>query len=136
MDKREDGILGFIWQMQHDLNCKIGLDTINHPKKEYWGMQLILAMEQELAELKDCYNWKWWSSAYKKAPKGSVMNWQNAKVEYIDIMHFFVSLGQTLGFTPEEVFRIYKQKWEVNNKRQDEGYNHVNKTEDDNEGIK
>jgi len=84
----------------------------------------------------NCYNWKWWSKRYDKQPKGSIIDWQNAKVEYIDILHFFISLGQTLGFTPEEIFRIYKQKWEVNIKRQEDGYDHINKSEEDNRSIK
>lgn len=125
-----------IWEMQHELNCMIGRDTINDPKKELWGMDFILGMEQEIAELKDCYNWKWWSKHHTKSEKNSVIDMQNAKVEYVDILHFFICIGQTLGFTPNELVRIYKQKMKINQQRQRDGYDSTNKTEDDNRSIK
>lgn len=42
--------------------------------------------------------------------------------EYADILHLFLSVGNTVKFTPEEVEKAYLNKYEVNIKRQKEGY--------------
>jgi len=125
-----------IWRMQRDLNEKIGRDTVFSSNKEAWVFDYITALEQEVSELKDCTNWKFWSVEYKKHDKHAIIDKQNAKVEMVDILHFVVSLAQCLGFTPESLLDVYKQKWQVNMNRQDNGYNHLNKTEEDNKSIK
>lgn len=124
-----------IWDMQGELNKVIGRDTINDPEKQKWIFDYITALEQELAELKDCLNWKWWSKAHKDFPKHGVMDKQNLKVELIDIMHFYISLLQCAGLTPEEILNVYSQKHQVNLDRQKSGYDHRNKTEEDNKSI-
>lgn len=42
--------------------------------------------------------------------------------EYVDVLHFFLSLGNELGFTAEEVEEAYNFKYEENIKRQLNGY--------------
>lgn len=121
-----------IWKSQEDLNKRItGKDT----KGGEWVFKYITAMEQEIAELKDCLNWKWWSKEYQKHKPLDILDEQNLKVEIIDILHFLISVMQASGLTPEQVYNIYKQKNKINHKRQDNGYNHINKTEDDNKSI-
>ena len=125
-----------IWDMQEDLNKIIGRDTVGDANKEKWIFDYITAMEQEIAELKDTLNWKWWSKEYKKHAPYGIIDKQNLKVELIDILHFLISTMQVAGFTADEVMDVYKQKHKINIERQNKGYNHIGKTEEDNKTIK
>jgi dimeric dUTPase (all-alpha-NTP-PPase superfamily) len=42
--------------------------------------------------------------------------------EYADILHFVFSIGNTLGFTVEEIEKAYLEKNLINHLRQKEGY--------------
>ena len=81
------------------------------------------AMQMEICELMVALGFKWWSTKAE--------NWVNVKEsaeykhileEYVDIGHFFISLGHALGFTPEEIQAAYKEKNKENFARQDRGY--------------
>lgn len=87
-----------------------------------WLRNYALAMTQELAELVDSTNWKWWRT------KVDLLDEQNIKVELVDILHFWVSACQVMGMSPDEVLRLYRKKNAVNVQRQDTGY--VEKTDD------
>lgn len=127
-----------IWKLQHELNCKIGLDTINDPEKKKWLFQITWALHDEVQELSNSCHWKWWSKEVKENPdlmfKG-IRDEGNAKIEAIDILHFLISVFQVLDMTPEDVFEIYKQKHQKNVLRQDNGYDIETKNEEDNEDI-
>ena len=72
--------------------------------------------QQEMAELIDSVPWKWWAK-YQKFDE------QNARVEVVDLFHFLVSIAQTLGMTPDDVYQACAAKEHaVNHARQDSGY--------------
>jgi len=77
-------------------------------------MQFELAMRQESAEAIDSLNWKWW--------KHDTDDWDNVKIELIDILHFWVSMATVAGLTAEDVFELYAKKNKLNHTRQDGGY--------------
>ena len=106
-----------IFRMQAALNRRIGVDTRRMTPREQqkWTLNYCRAMSQELAELTDSVPWKWWAR-YQKFDK------QNARVEVVDLFHFLVSLAQTLGMTPDDVFDAYVKKRKVNLARQRSGY--------------
>jgi len=130
-------MLSEIWDMQRDLNRytleqnKPGPDYDEIPRRRdlqnQWIRNYSLAMSQEIAELIDSTNWKWWRT------KVDLFDEQNLKVELVDILHFWVSACQVMGLSAEDVHRMYMQKNAVNRKRQDEGY--LVKDEADNRGI-
>jgi len=130
-------MLSEIWDMQRDLNRytleqnKPGPDYDEIPRRRdlqnQWIRNYSLAMSQEIAELVDSTNWKWWRT------KVDLFDEQNLKVELVDILHFWVSACQVMGLSAEDVHRMYMQKNAVNRKRQDEGY--LVKDEADNRGI-
>lgn len=134
MDKLEA-----IFSMQRELNAYIGTkhnlpvfilpNAATEEEQIEWLLKFNKALAKESNELDDCYVWKWWADDY-----GS-FDWQNAKVEIVDMLHFFVSMCIYAGLTPDDLFEIYKQKWLINKKRQDEGYSMANKTEQDNKTI-
>lgn len=125
-----------MYEAQLKLNKRIGRDTLCDENKEEYILDLIIAMEDEVQELKNCLNWKWWSKVYKDHKKYGVIDKQNAVVEMVDILHFYISLMQTLDITPQKLYDVYIQKNKINLERQDKGYNHLEKDEADNKGIK
>jgi dUTP pyrophosphatase len=134
---RVKDLLSEIWEMQRDLNRytlkqnEQGIDYDEIPKNRHlqneWVQKYSLAMSQEISELVDSTNWKWWRT------KVDLFDEQNLKVELVDILHFWVSACQVMGLSAEDVHRMYMQKNEVNRKRQDDGY--LVKDESDNRGI-
>ena len=136
--KHDADMLTEIWEMQAQLNrytlknngFEYNYDDIPKDKKlqEQWVKNYTLAMRQECAELFDSTNWKWWRT------KVDLFDEQNVKVELVDILHFWMSACQVMGLTCEDVVRMYKQKNEVNFKRQESGY--IKKDENDSRHIK
>ena len=112
MDKLEQ-----IFQMQEDLNARIGVDLrdISEEEQAKWVLNYSRAMQQEMAELIDSVPWKW-------CAKYQTFDKQNARVEVIDLFHFLVSLAQTLGMTADDVMAAYVAKNKVNHDRQESGY--------------
>ena len=117
-----------LFRMQRALNQRIGVhtDSLSEEEKTKWILNYTRAMSQELAELTDSVPWKWWAK-YQKFDE------QNAKVEVVDLFHFLVSLAQTLGMTPDDVYQAYLKKNAVNHQRQESGY--VKKDEADSKHI-
>ena len=84
-----------IYKLQHELNCLVGRDTVNDPLKREWLYDYCQAMEDEVVELKNCINWKWWTKESKEFGQYTkIIDPKNAKVEAIDILHFYISLLQ------------------------------------------
>lgn len=109
--------LAEIFRLQDELNKRIGVELgdLSQEEKTKWVLNYTRAMQQEMAELIDSVPWKWWA-------KYQDFDEQNARVEVIDLFHFLVSLAQTLGMTPDDVYNAYLAKNKVNHARQESGY--------------
>lgn len=83
---------------------------------EKWIVNYCTAMLQEIAELRDSTNWKWWRSKVDK------FDLQNIWVELVDILHFWMSACMVSGLSPKDVFKMYFEKNKVNFERQASGY--------------
>lgn len=122
--------LAEIFALQKKLNARIGVDTDKiqgaTDQQVTWLLNYARAIQQEAAELTDSVPWKWWAR-YQKA------DFENAKVEVVDLMHFVVSAAQVLGMDAAEFHRLYTAKHKVNQARQDSGY--AAKDEKDNRGL-
>lgn len=112
MDKLDE-----IFQMQYELNKRIGIDSKNLTEEERikWVLNYIRALQQETAELTDSVPWKWWAK-YQK------FDAQNAKVEVVDMLHFLISIAQVLGMEAKDFHDAYVKKNAINHSRQDSGY--------------
>ena len=110
--------LNDVFQEQIKLNEKINptlyKDIENQDVRREWFMRYELAMRQESAEAIDSLNWKWW----KKTPD----DWDNIKIELVDILHFWVSMCTIAGMTANDVFELYFKKNQLNHHRQENGY--------------
>ncbi len=108
-----------IFEEQKRLNEKINPDLyseIDDPEiKRQRFLQFELALRQESAEAIDSLNWKWW--------KKDNDDWDNIKIELVDILHFWVSMCTVADLDADEVINLYLKKNQLNHKRQNEGYN-------------
>ena len=130
-----------LFEYQAQLNKRTGFDALalkdNYDMKTggQWLNNYIAAMSNELEELRDCTFWKHWCKEAKEGRRFELHDLQNARVEVIDMLFFWISLAQCVGLGPEEAFNLYEQKLKVNHNRQDTNYSMANKTEDDNKNL-
>ena len=97
-----------------DLEDLMDSDYGDSSVRRKWINRFADAMQSELTELTDSTKEWWW--------KESKFDVQNAKVELIDILHFWVSCCQCLGMEPSDVYDMYVKKNQVNIDRQNKGY--------------
>ena len=111
-----------IFEEQIKLNERINPDLYKEIKdpeiRRQRFLQFELALRQESAEAIDSLNWKWW--------KKDNDDWDNIKIELVDMLHFWVSMCTVAGLESEEVINLYLKKNQLNHKRQNEGYNEGN----------
>jgi dimeric dUTPase (all-alpha-NTP-PPase superfamily) len=107
-----------IFDKQIELNKRINAslyEDIQDPEvRKKWFLNFELALRQESAEAIDSLNWKWW----KKGEE----DWDNIKVELVDMLHFWVSMCTIAGMDAKEVFELYAKKNKLNHVRQEQGY--------------
>lgn len=95
-----------IWNLQHELNIMIGRDTINDPERTNWFFDYVQALEDEIIELKNCINWKWWTKESKDSGQYNLlMDPKNAKIEAIDALHFYISLFHIMDISDFTFFK-------------------------------
>ncbi len=127
-----------IWPLQAELNRRAGIDTehlgrllqqaeargepdagilleVGRALKSY-----IDAMAAECHELHECLSWKHWYSEARQGRRYQLQDLQNARVEAADMLFFWASICQLLGLDPDDVYRLYAGKLDINHRRQDE----------------
>jgi hypothetical protein len=129
-----------VWGLQAALNARAGIDTAAIGRRlaaaeaagglpEAGGVRLeagqalknyIDALRSECQELQDCLSWKHWYREAREGRQHELRDLQNARVEAIDLLFFWVSVCQLLGLEAEDVWRLYAAKLEINHRRQDE----------------
>jgi len=134
-------VLEDMFERQAALNKRIGYDTKS--QREHfdpltagkWLNDYIMAASNELEELRDCTFWKHWCSEAQQGKRFAVHDLQNARVEVIDLLFFWMSMAQCVGLSAEDVYKLYLKKLEVNHRRQDGEYSMTAKDETDNKAI-
>ncbi len=128
-----------LFKMQATLNERVGLDDQRFAKAFFghegpafkpedlmaageWIDDMLKAMSSEIEELRDCTYWKHWSQEAQHGFRYKIKDVGAARKEVIDILHFWISLAQVLGMSPEMVGGMYSAKSAQNIKRQDDGY--------------
>lgn len=128
-----------IWPEQSRLNSKAGIDTLKlgkllaevecGSKSDIENIRIqvgralknyVDALTAECHELHECLSWKHWYKEAKEGRQYELCKIQNARVEAIDMLFFWVSICQLLGLAPEDIYRLYSKKLEINIRRQDE----------------
>lgn len=78
---------------------------------EVWMQKDILACMDELTELLNELNWKWWKNPKPLDPEA-------IKGELVDVLHFFVSMCLKSGMSAQDLFDGYVAKNRENFDRQ------------------
>lgn len=130
-----------LFELQAELNRRVGFDA-QALRQDFdplvagrWLNDYIAAASNELEELRDCTFWKHWCSEARQGRRYEIHDLQNARVEVIDLLFFWLSLAQCVGLSAEEVYELYRQKLNVNHQRQDDDYSMKSKDESDNRQI-
>jgi len=130
-----------LFEKQAELNRRIGFDP-DRLRAHFdpllagrWLNDYLMAMSNELEELRDCTFWKHWCSEAKEGRRFELHDLQNARVEVIDLLFFWISLAQCVGLDADSVMELYRQKLSVNHARQNGRYSMTAKTEEDNRTI-
>ena len=130
-----------IFKLQAELNRKVGFDT-GSMKDHYdpaqagqWLNDYIAAASNELEELRNCTFWKHWCTEAKQGRRFELSDLQNARVEVIDLLFFWVSMAQCVGLDADDVLDLYRQKLAINHNRQDTNYSMTGKDESDNRSV-
>jgi hypothetical protein len=130
-----------LFRRQAELNKRTGFDpdalreNFDPQVAGEWLNNYIAAMGNELEELRDCTFWKHWCKEAKEGKRFLLHDLQNARVEVIDMLFFWMSLAQCVGLNADDVVRLYEQKLAINHNRQDTNYSMAEKTEDDNKSV-
>jgi hypothetical protein len=137
----DSAVLHELFQHQAELNRRIGFDP-DELRKDFdplkagiWLNNYLAAMSNELEELRDCTFWKHWCAEARAGERFKLHDLQNARVEVIDMLFFWISLAQCVGLDADGVLDLYRQKLKVNHQRQQNGYSMANKDETDNKSI-
>ena len=130
-----------LFERQAELNRRTGFDAaalrerFDPQTAGEWINNYIAAASNELEELRDCTYWKHWCTEAKQGRRFRLHDLQNARVEVIDLLFFWISLAQSVGLDSDDVMDLYRQKLAVNHARQDGDYAMATKTEEDNRAI-
>jgi dimeric dUTPase (all-alpha-NTP-PPase superfamily) len=134
-------VLRELFERQAELNRRIGFDpaelraNFDSVKAGEWVNNYLMAMSNELEELRDCTYWKHWCAEAKAGRRYELHDLQNARVEVIDMLFFWISLAQCVGLDADDVMNLYRQKLQVNHQRQSDNYSMTGKDENDNKSI-
>ncbi|MCC7293165.1 MAG: dUTPase [Phycisphaerales bacterium] len=130
-----------MFAFQAELNRRIGNDTQSlHDRFDplqagRWLNDYLMALSNEVEELRDCTFWKHWCKEARDGRRFELHDLQNARVEVIDLLFFWISLAQCVGLSAKDVYDLYLQKLKVNHQRQTDNYSMQGKNEADNKGI-
>lgn len=134
-------MLDELFSHQAELNKRVGFDAealrrqFDPQTAGQWLNNYIAAMSNELEELRDCTFWKHWCAEARQGKRFMLHDLQNARVEVIDLLFFWISMAQCLGLDAHDIVDLYQQKLRVNHQRQDTGYSMKSKTDADNKAI-
>ncbi len=130
-----------MFERQAELNKRIGYNTkslrdnFDPVSAGKWLNDYILAAGSELEELRDCTFWKHWCVEAQRGERFKLHDLQNARVEVIDLLFFWISMAQCVGLNADDVYQLYLKKLKVNHARQDGEYSMKAKDEADNKAI-
>ncbi len=95
------------------------------PQRTAFIKDLVVHLNVEIAEmLQELPYVKPWKDYSKLSEERVGIMMSRARQEAVDALHFFLELLVVLGFTSDELFKMYEDKNAINHQRQEEGYIH------------
>lgn len=111
--------LNEMYKMQKVLHDRVTKNNSRFPNTfEQKLFAIAYAIQNECTEAQNELSWKWW----KQKSELTKEKLENLQFEWIDLIHFVLDGAIELGLTPNDIYKLYKQKNEINHKRQDDGY--------------
>ena len=92
------------------------LDNITPEERDNWTNIYLIALSDELAELRQEIRWKTW----KHYPKDFKHDIEEARFEIADMMCFLMDLALVWGMTADDFYNYVKSKQLLNVKRQED----------------
>lgn len=114
MDKLEH-----IFQLQKQFGSKFtDFDSLDEAGRQAKVLDFIGHCQEELVELRrEIPSRKHWSSK-----KDNPMDQARVLDEYIDVLHFFLTIALCMDWTAAQIYEAYLKKNNVNHERQKDGY--------------
>jgi len=115
-----------LFKKQEALQKRLGYDFSKMPDKqraEYvkeYAQHTDHEMHEMLAEIPFFKSWK----KYSTSPTVTDTQWFKARLEFVDALHFMINCALALGFTPEELLKLYIGKNNENHIRQNDTSNY------------
>lgn len=108
-----------LFEMQYEFGSKFcDFPTVGVQESQQKTMEYINHTIEELFEMRrEMPIRKHWSTKMNQIP-----NWNKAKEEYVDALHFFISIALINGWSANDIFIAYCDKHKLNEQRQKEGY--------------
>jgi dimeric dUTPase (all-alpha-NTP-PPase superfamily) len=106
-----------IWSSQFEFNeeffrdQKLDIHNLSLQDKIHWAKEFCFHVNKELADLINCL--PHWKMHYKVSEKEDTIVTSNLIEEYIDVLKYFMGLGQLLGISYEDLIKGYNDKTEV-----------------------
>jgi len=104
--------MDLLFQRQKEIFARMQIEREIDWSQEEWVQNLLVAMEDEISEVRRETNWKWW-----KNPKP--IDVPALKGEVTDLWLFLVQMTIVVGITPDELQQLYLEKISETNARQD-----------------
>lgn len=119
--QRVDDMLDLLLKKQLRLQTDFmhySLDCMSEKERGEYVREYTLYCIDEFSEmLHEIPFFKLWKK-YSDDPADNALKWQKARMEFVDALHFFLNIALGLGFTAEELFQMYEDKYQENIKRQ------------------
>jgi len=113
---------GRIMEIKELMTLQKDLDNYIIRKKELQQDPNTRLTDLTLAMMVECSEFANETKSFKYWKKDKSIDKEKTIEEYVDILFFWLSIGNQLGFTPDEIENAYQDKWTKNINRQDEGY--------------
>lgn len=112
-------MLKHIFELQHKFGKKFtDFGNLSEEDKNAKTLEFIDHCIEELIEMRrEIPSRKHWSSK-----KDDPVDKGKLKDEYVDVLHFFISLALINEWTAEDVYNAYLSKNNINHQRQETGY--------------
>ena len=96
--------------LQKELDRNVLLFVKYNKKKNIDILDIIRALQHELIELENEFNWKWWEN-------DKIIDYKKVKEEIIDLFFFLFSLCNKINIDEKEIDNLYFNKFMINRKR-------------------
>jgi hypothetical protein len=102
----------FVFNKQFFKDLDIDLENLSVTEKVQWSKEFFFHVSKELADLVECLpHWKMHYKNEERMEEDIISS--NIVEEYVDVLKYFMGLGQVLGIDYKQIIEGYQDKTEV-----------------------